>query len=132
MTSVGCLLSECKYCEKCWCNRGIITIGEDRECEHFCEYYHDSFWKACYTKERGHFREFVKNGKKIEYKGYVFYTDDRITYEGDYYLTEERTGLGICYYNQLDQRWEKFVEHISKYPDVLSYPIKERSNENAE
>lgn len=130
MTSVSCWLTECKHCENGWCNRDTITIGEDMECEdfeHFCEDYHDSFWKACRNKEKGTFRKFIKNGKKIEYKGYVFYTDDRITEDGDYYLTEERTGLGAGCYNQLEQRWEKFVECVSQYPNVADLPIEERS-----
>jgi hypothetical protein len=129
MTSVGCWLSECKWCENGYCNRGSITIGEDLECEdfvHFCEDYTDAFWKAC-LKDGKKFRKFVKHGKKIEYNGYVFYTDERITEDGWYYLTEERTGMGIGAYNQLEQRWDKFIARVGEYPDVTDLPIEERS-----
>lgn len=132
MTSVGCWLTECKHNENGWCGKSIITIGEDKECEdfeHFCEDYHDSFWKACHTKEKGTFRKFIKNGKKIEYNGYVFYTEDKITDSGNYFLTEARTGIGVCRFCELEKRWDKFLEMVADYPDASTYPIKESEDE---
>lgn len=133
MMSVGCWVSECKWCENGWCQRGCITIGEDLECEDFENYrdsYTDSYWKAC-CEDGKTFRVLVKNGKKIEYNGFVFYTDNRITEDGYYFLTEERTGLGVCDFIRLKEqrRWEMFVDRVGTYPDVLTYPIKERSED---
>lgn len=131
MTNVGCWLSECEWCSNGWCQRKMITIGEDLECEDFKHYrdsYTDSYWKAC-SKDGKKFRRLEKRGKKIEYNGYVFYTDDRIDEGGNYCLTEERTGLALCDFVVLKEqrRWEMFVERIGTYPDVSTYPIEERS-----
>lgn len=133
MTSVGCWLSECKWCEHGWCQCGAITIGEDKECENFEHYkddYNDSFWKACLDEGKA-VRKLCCHGKKIEYNGYTFYTEDKIC-TGDYYcLTEERTGVNAGeFYKLKDQhRWELFLERVGTYPDVLSLPIKERSEQ---
>lgn len=126
---VGCWLSECKWCRNGWCQRGSITIDELKECEDFEDYrdsYTDSFWKA-FIDDGKPFRRLVDNGKKIEYNGYVFYTDDRITDDENYNLTEERTGLNVGDFRRLKEpkRWELFVERVRTYPDVSTYPAKE-------
>ena len=69
------------------------------------------------------------NGEKIEYNGYVFYTEDRVTEAEEYSLTEERTGVCVGSFKRLKGRWEKFVEIVATYPDVLSYPIEEKGGE---
>lgn len=133
MTDVGCWLSECKWCKNGWCERGSITIAENLECEDFeyyCVSYTDSFWKACRGKDGKGFRKFVKNGKKIEYNGYVFYTDEKITDDECYFITEERTGIGIGEFRKLKEqrRWEMFVERVGTFPDVSTYPAEEGDN----
>lgn len=130
---VGCWLSECKWCRDGWCHRDTITIDELKECEDFEDYrdsYTDSFWKAIIDDGKP-FRRLVKNGKKIEYNGYVFYTEDRITDDENYDLTEERTGIGVSDFRRLKEpkRWELFVERVRTYPDVLTYLIKEKGGE---
>lgn len=130
---VGCWLSECKWCQNGWCQRGTITIDELKECEDF-EYYRDSytdsFWKAL-EKDGKPYRRLVEKGKKIEYNGYVFYTDEKITDDESYYLTEERTGISTGEFGKLKEqkRWELFVERVGTFPDVLTYPIEEKKGE---
>lgn len=129
MTSVGCWVDECKWCKSGWCHRGAITISEDLECEDFENYrdsYTDAYWKALH-KDGKKFRRLEKYGKKIEYNGYVFYTDNKITEDGEYYLTEERTGYGVGTFKQLKEqrRWDAFVEGYETYPDVLTLPVEE-------
>ena len=126
---VGCWLSECKWCENGWCQRGSITIDEFKECEDFEDFrdsYTDPFWKA-FERDGKPYRRLVENGKKIEYNGYVFYTENRITDDENYNLTEERTGLFAGDFKKLKEqrRWEFFVERIGTYPDVSTYPIKD-------
>lgn len=127
---VGCWLSECKWYENGWCRRGSITIDEDKECEDY-EYYRDSytdpFWKGL-IEDGKPCRKLVKNGKKIEYNGYVFYTEGKITDDENYDLTEERTGLSVGEFVRLkdQRRWALFVERVGTYPDVSTYPIKEK------
>ena len=50
MTQVSCWLSECKWCENGWCNRNIITIDEDMECEDF-EHFRNEY-KCEYCKQK--------------------------------------------------------------------------------
>lgn len=124
---VSCWLSECKWCRNGWCQRGSITIDELKECEDYEDYqdsYTDSFWKA--TIQDGKvYRKPVDNGKKIEYNGYVFYTEEKITDEEYFHITEERTGVDVGEFGKLKEqrRWNLFVERIGTYPDVSTYPI---------
>lgn len=127
---VSCWLHECKWNQNGWCRRGSITIDELRECEDFEDYqdsYTDSFWKALINDGKP-YRKLVDNGKKIEYNGYVFYTEEKITEDENYHLTEERTGIGVSEFSKLKQprRWEQFIERIGTYPDVMTYPIEEK------
>lgn len=127
MTHVGCWLSECKWCENGWCNKEMITIDEDRECEdfvHFRAEYKHEYWIACYNDGK-RFRRLIKRGYKIEYKGYIFYTEDKIDEYGTYRLTEERTGYSIGEFRTLESRWEKFLEIYPTIPDVMSYDTEE-------
>lgn len=132
MTSVACWADNCKWMACGWCKRGSISISEDYECEDFEIYSHsytDSYWIACLNGGEAQ-RKFVERGKKIEYNGFVFYTKDKITEIGDYWLTEARTGMGICQYNELEKRWDKFLERVDTYPDVMTLPIYESEDEN--
>ena len=125
---VGCWLSECKWNQNGWCQRGSITIDELKECEDFEDYqdsYTDSFWKVL-IKDGEPRRRLVKKGKKIEYNGYVFYTEEKITDDENYCLTEERTGIGVGEFGKLKEqrRWNLFLERVGTFPDVSTYPIK--------
>ena len=127
---VSCWLSECKWCRDGWCQRGSITIDELKECEDFEDYrdsYTDTFWKA-FIEDGKPYRRLAEKGKKIEYNGYLFYTEGRITDDENYRLTEERTGLDVGEFRRLKEqrRWELFVERVGTFPDVLTYPIKEK------
>lgn len=127
---VGCWLFECKWCKDGWCQRGTITIDELKECEDFEDYrdsYTDSFWKTL-IKDGTPYRKLAENGKKIEYNDYVFYTEDKITDDENYCLTEERTGVNVGEFRKLKEqmRWELFVERIGTYPDVSTYPTEEK------
>ena len=128
MTSVSCWADECKWCNNGWCNRGSIVISEVYECEDF-ESYRDSYttpyWVVC-LKDGEKYRRLVNRGKRIEYSGYVFYTEDKITANESYRLTEERTGIGCGEFRHLKGRWDKFVELVATFPNVSSYPIKEK------
>lgn len=131
MTSVGCWNTDCDWNKYGWCQRSMISISETLECEDFEDYrksYTDQFWKACRDGEKKR-RRLCKNGKKVEYNGYVFYTEDKIDETEVYELTEERTGIFICSMARLKEprRWETFISRIGTYPDVLTLPVEERS-----
>ena len=125
MTLVSCWADSCKWCNFGWCNKDSISISEDCECEDFEIYsysYTDSYWIAKIKDGVVH-RKLIQRGKKIEYNGFVFYTSDKITNRGDYWLTEARTGAGVCRYNELEKIWDKFIERVGNYPDVMTLPI---------
>lgn len=127
MTQVFCDADDCMWCEGGFCKNSSIVIGCDWECgsyEHYRSSYIDQYYEAC-SKDGKTFRRLVKNGKKIEYNGYVFYTKNRICPDGYYWLTEERTGIGVGQFAMLKDRWDKFLERIVTYPDVSTYPLKE-------
>ena len=131
MTSVSCWADNCKWCNYGWCNKGSISISDEYECEDYEIYsysYTDSYWIVKLIDGKPH-RKFIKKGKKIEYNGFVFYTKDKITDSGDYFLTDARTGVGVCRYNELEKRWDKFIERESKYPDVMTLPIESEDTE---
>ncbi len=132
MTSVVCFCDDCKWCsENGECDRGAITINEAWECDCFESYrndYKEAFYKA-FCKEGKTYRRLVGNGKKIEYNGYVFYTEDKITESENYYLTEARTGVGAGKFAMLKDRWDKFEEMVVTYPDVSTYPIRKSEDE---
>ena len=134
MATVSCWADECKWCEHGWCKRDEITISDDWECEDFESYqndYTDSFWKAC--SENGVcYRRLCNHGRKIVYNGYLFYTQDKITDSGNYFLTEARTGIGVCNFYELEKRWDKFLERVGDYPDVTTLPIKEARTRNGQ
>lgn len=127
---VSCWLDECKWNQNGWCQRGSITIDELKECEDYEDYqdtYTDSFWKAI-IEDGKPMRKLVDKGKKIEYNGYVFYTEWKITDDESYRLTEERTGLDVGEFRKLKEqrRWGFFLERVGTFPDVKTYPIKEK------
>lgn len=127
MTSVICFCDDCKWCaDNGECQRGVITINEAWECdcyENYIDDYNEPFYKAC-LEDGEKCRKLTKFGKKIEYNGYVFYTEDKITDSGNYLLTEARTGILVCRFCELEKRWDKFLEKVADYPDVSTYPIK--------
>lgn len=128
---VGCWNDDCRCNIGGWCDRNRITISETLECEDFDDYrkyYTDHFWKACEKGDKK-FRRLCKEGKKIEYNGYAFYTEDKIDKTEEYNLTEERTGVFAGTLARLKEPkwWDIFVSRIGTYPDVLTLPIEEGS-----
>lgn len=130
MVEVACYQCDCVYCKDGWCRSRSITINEGYECETFSSYeeteeYQAPFYKAI-KGEDGKPYKGLAHGKRIEYNGYVFYTQDRV-YEGDdtYNVTEERTGYSCGMFAKLtyDDKWEKFVQIEKTLPDVTSYPL---------
>ena len=132
MTSLNCWADNCKWNGYGWCNRGAISISDEYECECFEDYrdsYKFSYWIAC-RKNGESYRRLIKRGERIEYSGYVFYTEDKITEDESYRVTEERTGVSAGEFRKMKNRWDKFVEICATLPNVSSYPIKEEGSEN--
>ena len=132
MATVVCFCDNCKWCnDEGRCSRNVVTIDFAGECDSYEDYskdYTDPFYKAVYDDNKNPCRTLCY-GKKIEYNGYVFYTEDKINKTGNYYLTEARTGVGAGPYCMLEDRWELFLERVNTYPDIMTLPLKESDDE---
>lgn len=133
MTYVLCRNTDCKHCNVSdhTCQKQAITIGDDFDsgCSELDPYYNDEEYNEKYYKcvrtKSGELAKAESYGKRIEYKGRVFYTFDRITEDGDYKLTDAETGYGVGIFEEIGQRFDKICEMTKRIPDVKSLPLAE-------
>ena len=137
MTSVRCTNTGCKHCNVSdnTCQKQAITIGDDfvSGCSEFDPYnndeeYNKKYYKCVRTKS-GELAKAESYGKRIEYKGRVFYTSDRITEDGDYELTDAETGYRAGIFGKIEQRFDKICEMAKRIPSVESLPLAEIDGE---
>ena len=130
---VFCNNDDCIH-EKCGqCTKEAVMIGEiyDGGCGDFYHYidtdeYDNIYYKAVKTKDCKHAKTKVYRGKRIEYNGYVFYTEGRVI-DDRFYVTEARTGYFIGEFSSLKSpsRWELFVKREKEIPNVETLPLAE-------
>ena len=136
MTFVTCSNVDCIHCDRAdfHCTKDRIFVGGlfDGGCEDFNPYYntaeYDNKYYKCVTAKDGKIGRCACYGKRIEYNGRLFYTSDRITENGEYYLTDAKTGYAVGTYKQLEQRFEKICELAEKMPNVVLLPLAEWDN----
>lgn len=130
MTRVYCTNYDCMYCEgdSQICCASMIVIGDDKiyGCENYRSYldtteYNEEFYKLIGEKGKPIGRE-RSYGKKIVYNDRIFYTTEKSLNNTWAFLTDAKTGLGVKY-QQLEEKWDKFLELISKQPDIETFPI---------
>ena len=116
------------------CTKLSIFVGDgfDCGCRDLDPYYNsaeygEKYYKCVKTKN-GELGKCVSYGKRIEYRGRVFYTFDRITDYGEYRLTDAETGYYVCMHNQLEQRFDAICEKAKSIPNVESLPLAEWDN----
>ena len=133
MKKVYCTNKDCTGCENSVCIRSCILIGEsgmDAVCENYECYsdtkeYQDEYFIAVKAKG-GKIAKVKKQGKRIEYKGFVFYTENDFRYPELATVTEERTGFHCGYFQNLIEDcdiWESFIEAAKTQKDVQSFPL---------
>lgn len=136
MTVVSCRNTDCIHCDMTdfHCTKSYITIGEDFDCGcNDCENYYNLpdyraiYWKCVETKS-GELGRALCFGKRIEYRGIAFYTQDRITEDGDYMLTHAETGYSAGKYKHLEQRFDGICEKAKDLPSVETLPRAELDN----
>ena len=130
MTTVYCDFEYCAYNINGVCTKDRITIGEEYAyvCDDFLHYqdtgeYSHPFYKAVKMKDGVVAKALSKRGKKIEYQGLVFYTEDRV-FDDEIWVTEERTGFGVTF-SLIKDRIESLKEKIEEFPNVQDYPLAE-------
>lgn len=132
MPDITCENINCVYCDTndYQCTRKYVRIGEDYPagCRDYTAYNGSPDYKQpyyiCVKTKNGVPAKVEKQGKLIQYKGYRFYTSDRITEDEGYQLTEERTGVacGTMRVIKKQNRTAEMDELLKKYPDVVTLP----------
>ena len=136
MTKIICT-GACVYSINGVCAREEIEMSVEG-CESWKEYpqkndpeYQNEYWistNVCdpMTKERKVYRV-KRNGKKVEFGGLTFYTEEDIRYGYiNVAFTEERTGVAVNGNYLNEEGIEKIKESSAKYPDVMSLPVYEK------
>ena len=126
--TVFCQLEECKWNKNGECDRGVISLDCDGECEDFESYLDDAewqkpYWKRMIDRETKQVYRVLFYGKEIEIKGIKFFVDVNSDYAT---ATEEITGLNAGKRCELERRMEKIIEYIPKCnPPLETLPIGE-------
>lgn len=136
MTTVFCNNEDCIHCDdyNYTCKLQSIRIGDDiyAGCEDYegfinTKEYQTQYYKAVWAFDGNKkiAAKAISHGKRIEYNGYVFYTEGKVTNSDFYSVTDERTGCMCGQFFKLKDttRWERFVEYSKKFPDVASLPL---------
>ena len=131
MTRVICSNYDCLHCDprSYYCQKDVVSVGDDYSygCEDYvayndCEEYREKFFRAVKTKS-GQKAKAVAYGKKIEYNGKTFFTSDRVTEDGNFVVTDGRTGFLVSQMAMAKDRWEQFLEAEKREPDVETLPL---------
>ena len=122
--TVFCQSEYCKWNNSGECNREVISLDEDNECECFESYLDDEEWKSPYWKrmmdrETKQTFRVLYHGAKIKMDGMNFFVDSNSDYA---IATEETTGLGCGCICDLDSRIGKIIEMM---PKLTLQPLEE-------
>lgn len=131
MTEVLCYESFCRWNNNGTCGNACIAI-DDEGCQDYESYldteeYQNTYYIRVLASD-GKQAKAIKKGKRIEYNGYVFFTDGCTNLGDDVHVTEERTGLDCGRLSALQSssdRWEKFVAAASKESNCADLPLVE-------
>lgn len=137
MLNVGCRNDDCIHNQDGFCCfNGHINIGVEylSGCDEYLSYlntpqYNERYYIARSATDKLPRHRIEQYGRKIEYKGYVFYTQSHNRQDDimQYILTESRTGYHCGTLAELNkpERWKVFVERVKTTPSVLDLPLAE-------
>lgn len=127
MTKILCRRHDCVWCDpdEHVCLNTLIAVNESG-CENYdtifeSPEYQETFWIAVCGKDKTMFRV-ERMGKKIEYRGRVFYTIEQVSDRDSFIVTDGITGAEVGTFGCVKRRWGAFLAAASRYPDVMSYP----------
>lgn len=127
MTNILCKRPDCQWCDADdgTCTRYSVEISK-YGCEDYATIfdlpeYQEKFWIAVGGGDKP-FRRIEKTGKKIEYRGRVFYTTEQVDEMESFEVTDGITGASCGTFSHVKALWGKFLAEAAKYPDVMSYP----------
>lgn len=126
---VLCHSIECKWYNGGECDRGVISLDLDNECECFESYLDEAewqkpFWKRMIDRETKQAYRVLFHGKEIEIKGRKFFVDNNSDYA---IVTDGITGLGCGQKSELETRIDLIIERCPKFdiPLLETLPIGE-------
>lgn len=136
MTFVTCENLDCIHCDATdyHCTKTYIRVGDgfDCGCNDLEPYYNSpdygEKYHKCVKTKSGEIGKCVCYGKRIEYRGRVFFTSERVTEDGYYILTDAETGYNSGIYSKLEQRFDALCEKAKSIPNVESLPLAEWDN----
>lgn len=131
MLKVYCSNSDCTGYDCGLCNREYICIGNNEEeiCEQYENYlttgkYEHEYYISVKTKD-GTIAKGLKKGMKIEYNGFIFFTQSDYRHPQDFVVTEKISGYNCGYFERLKEpeRWEQFLKLVKNIKNVEDYPL---------
>ncbi|CDX01266.1 Hypothetical protein DPCES_1379 [Desulfitobacterium hafniense] len=139
MTTVNCYQPECVNNKNDICTLDSIHIAFDEFCLgngfylcadyknvfHAPEYQERYFIRVKDTKTRRE-EKARRNGKRLELFGMVFYTENDTRYDKDWWLTEEKTGLGVSkkYVLENPDKVRKVIEEVTPVSELPDEEVK--------
>lgn len=135
MVTVGCSNDDCIHNKNGYCDfEGHINVGDEyyNGCDEYLSYLNTPLYNELYfiakADGKGLPRHRVEQyGRKIEYKGYTFYTQSYNSQDdiAQYVLTESRTGYHCGKLEELQkpEQWQKFTEMVKAVSNVRDLPL---------
>ena len=138
MTRVYCYNDDCVHCDSDTkvCCLGIISVEgaayngcNDYTCYFSTKEYSEEFYVL--IGKRDEKKRYIpigrekRYGKKLEYNGRTFYTQDKIRANDEFDVTDAKTGL-LVGFAKIKGAWGKFVEESNKRPNIETFPVVER------
>jgi hypothetical protein len=127
MTKIWCNRRDCVWCDpdEGICLETLVRMTEDG-CQSYDTIferpeYQEVFWIAVGGKGKAMFRV-ERMGKRIEYRGRVFYTVEQTDERESFIVTDGITGAEVGTFGWVKKHWDAFLAAASRYPDVMSYP----------
>ena len=137
MTYVTCEHTDCVHCntKDFHCEKECVLFSEeyDEGCSEYESYldgddYSEKYFICVRTKDGKSAKAVKPRGKRIEYKGRVFFTSERVSDDEGYGITDAETGLHVGTFALLEDRFDRILERAEKYPKVESLPLAEWCN----
>lgn len=132
MPKVICNDKWCRYWSEDGCVADEVRFLFDSQYEEACQTYEnyanapeyrETFWLRRQDDDSTEMK-IALNGKRVEYKGRIFYTRDKVRKDGNYDVVDGATGICIGTYADLEERYddllrfEKIVKKLEDLPEM--------------
>ena len=126
MTKILCRRHDCIWCDRAdgYCLNTLVEISEDG-ClgyDSIFDYpeYQETYYATICVDSVPMYRV-EEMGKRIEYRGRVFYITEQVDEDDTFVVTDAVTGSDCGTFGWVKKHWDAFLERAAEYPDVMSY-----------